>query len=112
MIAAPRSDAHNYRCLMDLRPITEDGQDVLVRVLVVPNASSTGIVGRHGDRIRVRVTAAPERGRANAAVCSVLCNATGAREAEVVAGAGNRNKTVRLSHVSEVEVARLLVGET
>jgi uncharacterized protein (TIGR00251 family) len=97
---------------MDPRPIAEDGQDVLVRVLVVPNASSTTIVGRHGDRIRIRVAAAPERGRANAAVCSLLCSTTGARKAEVVAGSGNRNKTVRLSHVSGLEVARLLVGDT
>lgn len=89
-----------------------DGRDVLVRVLVVPNASANTIVGPHGDRIRVRIAAPPERGRANAAVCRLLTSATGASPAEVEAGTTNRHKTVRLLGVSLEGVARSLLSDT
>ncbi len=86
-----------------------DGADVLVRVHVVPNASRTSIVGLLGDRIKVRVAAAPERGRANDAVCRALIASTGASGAEVVAGHGHRHKTVRLRNVTASAVRA--VGE-
>lgn len=86
------------------RWLESDGADVLVRVHVVPNASRTSIVGPLGDRLKVRVAAAPERGRANDAVCGVLIESTGASGAELVAGHGHRHKTVRLRNVTESAV--------
>jgi uncharacterized protein YggU (UPF0235/DUF167 family) len=43
-----------------------------LRVRVSPGAGRTALVGRHGDAWKVRVTEAPERGRANEAVLRLL----------------------------------------
>jgi uncharacterized protein len=44
-----------------------------VRVKVVPRSSSSGIMGELADgTLKVRILAAPERGKANAELCQVL----------------------------------------
>ena len=55
--------------------ISRDGGDVLIRVKVVPGASRAGIAGVLGDRLKVRVSAPAEGGRANKAVCAVIAAA-------------------------------------
>ena len=50
-----------------------------VRVKVVPGAKQEGVAGVLGDRLKVRVRAPPEDGRANAAVCALVQRLTGAR---------------------------------
>jgi hypothetical protein len=68
------------------------------------------VVGRHGEGWKVRVTARPERGRANEAVVILLAEALGvAKEAvRVVAGHGSRRKTVEVDGVGEEEAGRRL----
>ena len=46
-----------------------------VRLRVSPGAGRAAIVGRYGDGWKVRVTAAPEHGRANDAVLRLLADA-------------------------------------
>ncbi len=108
MIAACRIDSRDYLWPMNPGAIVSDGDDVVVRVVVVPNASASKIVGLHGDRIKIRVAAPPERGRANSAVCKMLRDATGASRAVIEAGMTNRSKTVRLVGVSERDVVESL----
>ena len=45
---------------------------------VVPKASRDRVVGWLGDRLKVQVRAAPERGKANAAVEALLAEILGA----------------------------------
>jgi uncharacterized protein len=85
------------------------GEAVTVDVLVVPKASSTGVVGRHGDRVRLRVSAAPQEGKANRAIEKLLADATGAERAEIVSGATSRRKTVRLWGVAVQDVRDALL---
>lgn len=89
--------------------IRADQGTVLVDVVVVPNASRTTVVGVHGDRIKVRVAAAPEKGKANRAVERLLAAATGAGKATVVSGETARTKTVRLWGVGADTVRACLV---
>lgn len=89
--------------------IREDGDAVVVEVLVVPNASHPGIVGLHGDRIRIRVAAPPERGKANLAVERLVRQATGARLVVVISGANTRTKSIHLWGVGIEKVRKSLL---
>lgn len=87
---------------------------VRLRVHAVPGAKSAAVVGRHGEAWKVRVTAPPERGRANDAVVELLSTRLGvtSRDVAVVSGASSRDKVVELRGVSAVEAERRLAGES
>jgi uncharacterized protein (TIGR00251 family) len=61
------------------------------RILVkaVPGARRDEIVGPLGDRLKVRVSAPPEGGKANQAIASLLAAALGVRERDVTLIAGH-----------------------
>lgn len=72
---------------------------------VVPGASRDAIAGWLGDALKVRVSAPPERGKANAAVEALLAEALGVAppDVRIVAGQASARK--------QVEVAGLTAGE-
>ncbi len=78
--------------------IEQDGDDVLVWVKAVPGASQDTVAGALGDRLKVRVSAAPEDGRANKAICRLLARVLGRRpgEVEIESGATRPEKIVRV----------------
>jgi uncharacterized protein (TIGR00251 family) len=81
-----------------------------LRLRVSPGAMRTEIAGRHGDGWKVRVSAAPERGRANEAVVGLLAERLGVpRESlSVVAGVSSRDKVVELRGLGRDEAERRL----
>lgn len=83
---------------------------VLVDVLVQPNAHRSEVVGIHGDRIKVRVSAPPERLKANTAVVSLLTETVGVRKGQVVAGRTTRAKTVELLGATVEGAVEALIG--
>ena len=86
------------------------GDDVLVRVKAVPGASCSEIAGLVGDRLKVRVSAPPEGGKANKAICGVIARALGipVRRISIERGAGAPEKTVRIEACTEDEVRALV----
>jgi uncharacterized protein (TIGR00251 family) len=72
-----------------------------VRLRVSPGAGRAGIVGRHGDAWKVRVTAPPEHGRANEAVLRLLAETVAVPRTAValVSGHTGRDKVVELTGV-------------
>jgi uncharacterized protein YggU (UPF0235/DUF167 family) len=64
---------------------------------VVPRATRTEVVGWLGDRLKLRVAAVPEAGRANAAIISLLSRELGVpeRRLRIVSGHGAQRKTNR-----------------
>lgn len=70
--------------------LTADGEFSLIAVWVVPGSSKNEVVGVYGDRLKVRVTAAPERGEANQAVIEVISGSLGGVPVDVRGGATNR----------------------
>jgi uncharacterized protein len=89
-------------------------QSTRLEVRVSPGASRAGVVGRHGGAWKVRVTAPPEDGRANAAVVRLLAEVLelSRRDVEIAAGHGSRDKVVSLAGVSAAEADRRLVAAT
>jgi len=57
--------------MLDIRA-TETGLTLTIKV--APNARKDEIVGLVGQRLKVRVSAPPEEGRANKAVCKLIAN--------------------------------------
>ena len=76
-----------------VRPI-ENG--VELRLKVVPGSSRSAIVGPLGDRLKVKVAAPPEAGKANKEVVEAIRRWTGAKDVAVVGGLTNPEKTVRV----------------
>jgi uncharacterized protein len=81
-----------------------------LRLRVAPGAPRNGIVGRHGEAWKVRVRGAPERGRANADVLSLLAEALQLpeRSLTLVSGHASRDKVVELHGLDPEEAERRL----
>jgi len=84
--------------------------DPRIEVVVTPGARRSEIVGRYGGGWKVRVAAAPERGRANEAVIELVARAldVSSSSLRVVAGRAGRRKTISVAGLSGAEIdARL-----
>jgi uncharacterized protein (TIGR00251 family) len=87
---------------------TDDGRAAaLIAVKAVPGASRDSVAGRLGERLKVRIAAPPEGGKANRAICELLASELGVRagDVEVVQGHGRAEKVVRVVGVSADAVA-------
>lgn len=76
------------------QPLTWQGDNLLLRLRVQPRASKDEIVGIHGDSIKIRITAPPLEGRANAHLIRFLAASFGVPKARVklLSGPGSREK--------------------
>ena len=90
--------------------IEQDGDDVLLWIKAVPGASRDQIAGVIGDRLKVRISAPPEDGKANKAICKLLAKALGVRNAQVSieSGATNPQKIIRIAGVTTNDLCRHL----
>ena len=82
----------------------------LLKVKVVPGSSRTRIDGWLGDSLKIRVTAQPEKGRANEAVGAVLAEALEIPKSEVSLFSGSKSarKIFKINELSDEEInARL-----
>lgn len=79
-------------------------------VLLTPGARRSEIVGRHGDGWKALVAARPERGRANAALVTLLAEALAVRRdrVSIVAGHTARRKVVEVQGLGQEETDRRL----
>ena len=89
---------------MEERPVAEAPGGAVVAVWVVPGASSTEIVGIHGDALKVRVAAPPEGGRANKALEIHLSDLLGT-DVHVEKGTRSRRKVLFVAN-QDVSVVR------
>lgn len=79
-------------------PACWDGDDLILRIQVQPRASRDELAGLHGDRLKVRLTAPPVDGRANAALQALLAETFGVPKYRVIllTGESGRSKRVRI----------------
>jgi uncharacterized protein (TIGR00251 family) len=90
--------------------VEPSGDGVVVHAHVQPRAGRSGVVGRHGTALRIRVKAPPVGGRANEETASVLAAALGvpARAVLLVGGATSRVKRFRIGGIDAPEARRRL----
>jgi uncharacterized protein (TIGR00251 family) len=81
-----------------------------ISLRVAPGAARAKVVGRHGEAWKVRVTAAPENGKANDAVVRLLADALSVPQADIaiVSGHSSRDKLVTLAGIGPDEIERRL----
>lgn len=92
--------------------IPRNGRPVVhVHLKVVPGASRADLAGRYGDRLKVRVTAAAESGKANKAVLALLAGRLGVPPADLalVRGASTPLKTIEIRGLAARPVAHRLL---
>ena len=92
--------------------ITATPAGLLLPIQAKPKASRSAVVGVHAGRLKVAVTEAPERGKANAAVLDVLAEALSLRrsQVELVAGEADPRKTVRVTGIDADELRRRIAA--
>jgi uncharacterized protein (TIGR00251 family) len=80
-----------------------------IAVKVVPGSRRDQIVGPLGDRLKIKVSAPPEGGRANKAVCALIAAAAGVpeRDVEVIAGQTSPEKVIRVTGRRAADLASL-----
>ena len=83
---------------------------VVVSVKVQPNASRDRVVGEYGDQLKIAVTVAPEKGKANKAVIKVLSKLLDVKRSdiEILYGETSREKKVLIRNISEEDFNRAI----
>lgn len=83
-----------------------EGSTLAVRAQ--PNARKDAILGERAGALRVGVSAAPERGKANAAIAKVLADAFQCRSSafRLLAGETSRDKRFLIIGIAPDELAR------
>lgn len=91
-----KSDNYTFRFL------EQKGDVLYVKVRVAPGARRDRVVGILGDALKVAVSAAPEKGKANRAICRVLAETLALRTSQVSLHSGrtSRDKKVRIDGLS------------
>ena len=81
-----------------------------LRLRVSPGARRTDLAGRYADGWKVRVSVAPERGRANEAVVGLLARRLGLDKdaVSVISGHTARDKVVEVRGLGRLEAERRL----
>ncbi|EIJ41019.1 TIGR00251 family protein [Beggiatoa alba B18LD] len=72
-----------------------DGADLILSVHVQPRASQTNIVGVHQDRLKIRTTATPVDGQANAELIKLLAKTFGVAKSHITLLQGDTSREKR-----------------
>jgi hypothetical protein len=91
----------------------EGAGGAVLDLLVQPRAARTRVVGEHGGRLKIQLSAPPVDGEANAALLAFLADALGVKRADVVllAGETGRRKRVRIAGVAPAVAAAALLAK-
>ena len=78
-----------------------------LRFKVVPGASRSEIVGILGDRLKIRIAAPLEHGKANQALLLLMADWLVTKNIHLIAGHGSAEKTLRVTGRNELSAIRL-----
>jgi len=85
----------------------------ILRVHVVPNAKTDGVVGEHGGAVKIKLRAPAIEGKTNSALIRFLADELNISRRAIVLehGQKSRDKVIRVTDLSEGEVRRRLFAE-
>ncbi|OHB89433.1 MAG: YggU family protein [Planctomycetes bacterium RIFCSPHIGHO2_02_FULL_40_12] len=83
---------------------------IVVSVKIQPNSSKDRVIGEYADRIKIAVTVAPEKGKANKAVIKVFSKWLGVKSSDIqiISGETSRDKEVFVRNITEEDLYRLI----
>ncbi len=93
--------------------VTEREGGCTFGVRVVPRSRRDEVVGLHGDALKIRLAAPPERGKANRALREFLAKRLGVSPSaiEILSGHTSRQKRIYAEGISAAAVRALLDGK-
>jgi uncharacterized protein (TIGR00251 family) len=73
--------------------------NMLLKIKVIPKSSQDKIIRQAVDNFKIKITDAPEKGKANKKVIQLLAKEFGVSQSNVIIthGLTNRNKSVRIN---------------
>jgi uncharacterized protein (TIGR00251 family) len=86
-------------------PLRSGGAGLLLDVKAIPSASRTEFVDVRDGRLRVRIAAAPEDGKANRELCAAVAAALGCAKSAVRLASGEKSRLKTLSLPPELAAA-------
>ena len=84
--------------------IEQSGDDVLIWIKAVPGASRDEIAGVVGARLKIHISAPPQGGKANKAICKLIASALGVRVKRVSIESGKTNPQ-KIVHIRNAVLA-------
>ena len=95
--------------MSDLK-LTTVADGVLLGLRVSAGSTRAGILGLHGDRLKIAVREPPEKGKANKAIVALLAHTfgVGKSDVEITSGAGSASKTVLVRGLDADNLERLV----
>lgn len=93
--------------------IVQSGGDVTFFVKVVPGSSRTSIAGQLEGRLKVKVAAAPEKGKANECLIAFLAKRCRVKKkaVSIVSGTSSPVKQIKIANSNIEDIVRLLLGD-
>ncbi len=83
---------------------------VILSIRTQPGSSKNRIIGEYGGRLKLAVTVAPEKGKANKAITELLANTLHIRESSIhiISGESSRDKRLMIEGLTPKDIRSLL----
>jgi hypothetical protein len=82
--------------------VEEIDGSVVFKVKVVPGSSRTAVCGLHGEMVKIKISAAPEKGKANKCLLDFLAKLLGVKKKDIsiISGKTSAVKGVQIAGIS------------
>ena len=81
------------------------GNDIIVKVKIVPGSSKNKIIGVYNDSLKIAITAPPVEGKANKKCIAYLAKyfEVAKSKIEIISGQTSKNKLIKIYDISQKE---------
>jgi hypothetical protein len=81
------------------------GNDIIVKVKIVPGSSKNKIIGVYNDSLKITITAPPVEGKANKKCIAYLAKYFDVAKSkiEIISGQTSKNKLIKIYDISQEE---------